>query len=35
MDEIRQGRYLARLAAGPDDVARAQALRALAFFRRR
>ena len=32
MDEIRQGRYLARLAAGPDDVARAQALRALAFF---
>jgi len=32
MDEIRHGRYLARLAAGPDDVARAQALRALAFF---
>jgi len=32
MSEIRQGRYRARLAAGPGDVARAQALRALTFF---
>jgi putative hemolysin len=32
MEEIRQGRYLARLAHDPDDIARAQALRALAFL---
>ncbi|HAW48722.1 MAG TPA: ornithine-acyl-ACP acyltransferase [Roseovarius sp.] len=32
MREIRQGRYVARLARGPGDVARAQALRAEAFL---
>jgi len=32
MKEIRQGRYVARLACEPGDVARAQALRAEAFL---
>lgn len=32
MKEIRQGRYVARLARGPGDVARAQGLRAAAFL---
>jgi len=32
MKEIRQGRYVARLARGAEDVARAQALRAEAFL---
>ncbi len=32
MDEVRQGRYLARLARDPEDIARAQGLRALAFL---
>lgn len=32
MKEIRQGAYVARLARGPGDVARAQALRAAAFL---
>ena len=32
MKEIRQGCYVARLAHGPRDVARAQALRAVAFL---
>jgi len=32
MKEIRQGCYVARLARGPDDVARAQALRAATFL---
>ena len=32
MREIRQGCYVARLARGPEDVARAQALRAATFL---
>jgi putative hemolysin len=32
MRDIRQGGYVARLARGPEDVARAQALRAAAFL---
>ena len=35
MEPIRQGRLVARLAEGPDDVARALALRHEAFFRAR